>query len=224
MFLSITIDKTTKQKGEKMKVSKIILASMLGAAILGSAGADEYDGPRNRCKAKTDWYWVENTKTCVPKNPCKDGDGKYEKYCIRAFKDVQTERLFEAVDLAGGYLDLKGKNKPSCSNSFTGEEVGLLGQDYISCITSDDEYFVFEFDDTENSELEITEVKEVLCVAAGGQVFDRECNGVDEEQCVKLRNTIRMVHKIESHRIFNNEIGEWVDDNYDLETKRCRMY
>jgi hypothetical protein len=197
--LSITIDKTTKQKGEKMKVSKIILASMLGAAILGSAGADEYDGPRNRCKARTDWYWVENTKTCVPKNPCKDE--KYEKYCIRDFRDVEVNGLTKAVKLAEYYLKFKGLENVNCLKDQTGEEKGGR-QNYIACTAAGgSRYVVFEFDDTTNNEIdnsetmeEYNEARNILCNALGGQKLGAYCQGITEENCNKLVDAVKDVY------------------------------
>lgn len=69
-----------------MKVSKIMLASLLGAIAINSVMADEYDGPRNRCKAKSDKHWVEKTKECIPANPCDtnvaiNNPDVYRKYC-----------------------------------------------------------------------------------------------------------------------------------------------
>lgn len=65
-----------------MKVSKIILASLLGAVAISGAFADEFDGPRNRCKAKSDKIWLEEVHSCVPKNPCTTGtEEEKNEYC-----------------------------------------------------------------------------------------------------------------------------------------------
>ena len=61
-----------------MKVSKIMLASLLGVVAISGAFADEYDGPRNRCKARPDKVWVEREKICVPTDTC-DPQLKYSQ-------------------------------------------------------------------------------------------------------------------------------------------------
>ena len=131
------------QKERKMKISKIILVSILGAVVLNCAIADEYDGPRNRCKSKSNKIWVENTKTCIPENPCKESG--YEKYCNRDFKEYQSPKGSNMyVHLINLYAD---SHNLKCS--AVPKDADLVGQDFVLCKGND--VMVFEFDDISNS-------------------------------------------------------------------------
>lgn len=197
-----------------MKVSKIILASLLGSVVLSAAGADEYDGPRNRCKSKSGMIWVEATKTCVPKNACTADQTKYGSYCIRVFSDVQTPSVEVARRLANEYLRLSTRMTEGhfdLCDSFvlTGKEESLMGQNYIACNGADfngGNYYVFEFDDTTNTETGHDGIRErikaggVLCEALGGR-YDylpgegHKCVDITEDKCHSLGNAFYVVYQ-----------------------------
>ena len=204
-----------------MKVSKIILASLLGAVAINSVMADEYDGPRNRCKAQSDKVWIEETKYCASVNPCtvKKSNENEEQYCIRDFKEVEVSHPVKAVVLAEQYFEIiggygQGEYADCFYSGQTGKETSLLGQNYIACTTSHGGYFVFEFDDTSNSEFfnegerERLKVLNAFCGAAGGQLmgdFDSGaiCKGVTSRDTCK-----------DFERIINNLIN---DDNKEVD-------
>jgi hypothetical protein len=221
----VNVNKKTKEK--KMKVSKIILTSLLGAVVLGAASADEYDGPRNRCKSKSDKYWVEKTHECVPTNTCKADKDIRSSYCIRVFADVETPDMVGAVRLSEEYLKIKGFTGVDCSFDHNGKEHNLFGQDYISCITSGGGYYVFEFDDTENSEFiefnedgrERHEVGSILCKALGGQMFgDDACSNINEAQCDKWLDALHRVYTETTPRYDEHGLSL---DGYDAGSSRC---
>lgn len=210
-----------------MKVSKIILASLLSAIAINSVMADEYDGPRNRCKSKSDKVWVENTKTCVPKNPCKDSD--YKDYCHREFARVETTNLTAARYLAQGYLEIKGFSKVDCFSNKTGEETSLFGQNYIACTTNAGNYFVFEFDDTTNDEPtsketfeEKGEAASILCEIVGGKLadgYDFKCMGIEKDSCYAWNVALFRAYtspNVEAYTVI-------ADTYYDSQTKACNQ-
>jgi len=210
-----------KTKEKKMKVSKIILASLLGAVMINGAFADEFDGPRNRCKAKSDKIWVERTHECIPTNPCKDS--KYEEYCNRAFKDYQspggTDLYIYLIDFYAESHNLSCKAVPQDSSMF--------GQDYVVCQGTD--VMVFEFDDINNyniwseyhpAQRPHQKTLEAICTAAGGSI---ETISENKEIC-KMPNynscPTTLKEALAAYKKVN--VG-WEVIKIDLEGEDCRI-
>lgn len=204
-----------------------MLASVLMAVVVNSAIADDYDGPRNRCKSKSDKYWVEKTHECVPVNTCKADKDIRSSYCVRVFSDVETPDMVVAVRISEEYLKIKGFTGVACSFSHNGNEHNMFGQDYISCITSGGGYYVVEFDDTENNEMyefgedarERHEVGSVFCKTLGGQMYgDDTCTGINESRCDKWLDAL---HKIYGDSRYDSQ-GLSLD-YYDVD-RGCRAH
>ena len=180
-----------------MQISKILLASLLGAVVINNVMADEYDGPRNRCKSKSDKIWVESTKECIPANPCKDST--YDTYCNRMFKD------FEVKGIGGEWKNESGDGYKLLVAAYAlghdlsckplDAESKTIGQDYVMCYG--DDVMVFEFDDINDINVKASFSKEarekyndeysrLFCEALGGG-YNTEyavCTGISEERCV----------------------------------------
>ena len=99
-----------------MKYAKILCGALLGLVVV-NAMADEYDGPRNRCNAKTDKLWIEDTKACIPANPCSSDDRDIvDTYCVRRFADIDIDvspmsaRAHNANDSCAFYDVYEGSN------------------------------------------------------------------------------------------------------------------
>ncbi len=177
-----------------MKVSKIILASLLGVVVVNSAIADDYEGARNRCKSKSDKIWVEKTHECIPENPCKDS--KFEAYCNRMFKDVEVQDLGYKV-LVEAYAST---HDLECLPMDTKSK--LVGQDYVVCMGED--VMVFEFDDVNEFAIGFDNQKRDakymwdkyphVCRAIGGQsgVDNRvKCYDTTESNCSRLKSVLQ---------------------------------
>ena len=199
-----------KAKEKKMKVSKIILASILGAVVLNCANADDYDGPRNRCKSKSDKIWVERTKACIPENPCKDSN--FEKYCNRDFKNLDTGLVGYKI-LIDVYTKTHGI---SCEPENT--ESKIFGQDYVLCQGQD--VLVFEFDDIDDALFNNEEHApfqfswEEMCRALGKTSLQKdmeygsyyECQGITEDDCDIITKSVNKYYNGGIPKFENGEI------------------
>ena len=179
-------------KEKEMKISKMLLVSLLGVVVIGGAMADEYDGPRNRCQSKSDKIWVESTKACIPENPCKDSE--YEKaYCNRAFANFQSPA---GTDLYIDLINLYAENH-ALNCKAVPKESKLVGQDYVVCKGTD--VMVFEFDDINDHALHnvsnyLNDLNAAVCVASGGQMQNKKCETV--HACSKFDNMIENISKV----------------------------
>lgn len=177
-----------------MKISKIMLAFVLMAVVVNSAIADDYDGPRNRCKSKSNKIWVERTHECIPENPCKDS--KFEVYCNRLFRDTEVMELGYKI-LVESYART---HNLSCEPVDT--ESKLVGQDYVMCMG--DDVMVFEFDDVNEHAIGFNTEKRdqrymennypYVCRAIGGYSgadSTNKCYNTTESNCVKLISVLQ---------------------------------
>ena len=173
-----------------MKVSKIILASLLGAVAISGAFADEFDGSRNRCKAKSDKIWVERTHDCIPQNPCENPN--FDQYCNREFRNLQLADG-EYIGLINYYADV---NNIDCK--AVPQNAKLIGQDYVICMGKD--VLVFEFDDINDIVITKSKVENffsddlmhALCKIMGGTLEEKtdyvrepwlDCVKASEDRC-----------------------------------------
>lgn len=169
-------------------------------AVLSSANAVTEE----ECNRSSKMFWVKYTRECVPINVCDSKfKGKYDNdYCVREFKDVETPDWGTATDVAEQYLMIDGIDHVVCANDQTGKEYSLLGQNFIACTTADGRYFVFEFDDTTNTEIgdehweEMYEVVNIFCTALGGQSLGTtRCVNIDKDKCAKLEGHLKRVEE-----------------------------
>lgn len=179
---------TQKTKEKKMKVSKIMLASLLGVVAISGAFADEYDGPRNRCKSKSDKYWVEKTHTCVPKNTC--GDFEYKDYCFKHdFKGTDTQvRLLHKKYIEQILQSTIAETLPEVESYAIGDP-----RHYYPYALQDGGYFVLVGDTRVDSDPEVAESMVILhmCLAYGltPRSMPNACENVDSEnKCTELAN------------------------------------
>ena len=153
-----------------MKVSKIILASLLGAIAINSVMADEYDGPRNRCKAKSDKIWLEEVHSCVPKNPCTTGtEEEKEAYCDEiTFSNISLSYLKAAEVLEMGQI-VRGEAGFIGNESATEHWPVEPSPYYIaSYSTKSGRYRVYKFANVEKGDSAMVYLK-AKCLAVRGE-------------------------------------------------------
>lgn len=154
------------------------------------------------CQASDKLVWVERNQVCIPRNPCKDS--KYEVYCNRLFKDVQTQGVGYQV-----FIEAFARTH-NLDCSVVEQNSKLIGQDYVICMGND--VMVFEFDDISNFQLRDGFVGpnpmknlSTLCAAVGGHgdsARNEQYCITTESNCTILNSVLKKVYgdaKWETH-------------------------
>ena len=173
-------------------MNKILLSGLASLAVIGVAnGGITTEVAREICLRHPDKYiWVENTKRCIPINPCKsDNETIVNTYCNRTFNNVQTHGA-----LYKGLIELYSETH-ALQCEPVDQKAKLFGQDYVLC--SGNDVMMFEFDDIHDSTLVnslsfYTNLANGLCDAVSGN-FDGDnfCVGISDSTCRKIAETIK---------------------------------
>lgn len=162
-------------------MNKKLVCAIVGIMSISGVNANEVgiDQLRIACQSSEKTLWVERNQLCIPRNPCKSE--KFEAYCNRLFKDIQTLDLGYMV-LIDIYAQTHGLScKPVRQDSK------LFGQDYVLCDGVD--VMVFEFDDIHNHSLLSVPEERLFgyCYAIGGQIGGSDgkyvCFDVSKRDC-----------------------------------------
>ena len=168
-----------------MKKTLLGIAGIL--AIISVANAADTDKIKVACQSSDKTLWVERNQVCIPRNPCDNS--KYEQYCNRDFKDVESRHYLTFRNMIDLYAET---HNLSCKSVNT--ESKLVGQDYVVCMG--DDVMVFEYNDISDNSLipsksDIRNVAKGFCLAAGGKLlsdveYGYNCGGLNESLCKKL--------------------------------------
>ena len=204
-------------------MNKILLSGLASLAVTGAAnGGITTDVAREICLRHPDKYiWVENTKRCIPINPCKsDNETVVNTYCNRMFSNVQTHG-----DLYKGLIELYAQTH-GLQCEPVDQNAKLFGQDYVLC--SGNDVMMFEFDDIHDISFGggglwfYTNLASGLCDAVSGNFDgDNVCVGISETTCRKIEETIK---KYPLEKTGNNAGGFlYVTGTWYIEGKGCKI-
>lgn len=171
-----------------MKKTLLGIAGVL--AMISSANAVDTAQIKAACQSSDKTLWVERNQVCIPRNPCKNS--KYDKYCNRIFRDVQTHH--------NGYkvmIEVFAKTHTlSCVPVDTNPKI--VGQDYVICMG--DDVMVFEFDDIHDDVIisddnYMYNLYPFLCKAIDGNVLQdgnkSKCYTTTKDACGVLNSVLK---------------------------------
>ncbi len=125
------------------KISKIVLASLIGATACNLANASSINPEklRSKCISNEKTRWVEKTQTCVPVWPCSSKDeGIKRGYCIGHVININSianaEKIIDEYTRSQGFGDAVGIERLNTDQVGDGSSVVALG-----VRTSDGSYF-----------------------------------------------------------------------------------
>lgn len=194
-----------------MKVSKIMLASLLGAVAISGAFADEFDGPRNRCKAKSDKIWLEEVHSCVPENPCTTGTEEEKKeYCDEiTFSNISLSYLKAAAVLEMGHI-VRGESGFIGNTSATASSLVEPRPYYISSYARKSGRFkVYKFANAEEGDSAMVYLNaECLAVRGEGTPYYNEkglasidCKTPYVEELVSLKHPVNETYTKKTNEV-----------------------
>ncbi|GHT00179.1 hypothetical protein FACS189421_11900 [Bacteroidia bacterium] len=190
---------------KKLMSVAVLAALAAGGAMTGANADDKTDAAKTAaikaaCEKSDKTVWVDQTKVCVPVNPCTDTSGKYEAYCIREFENAAPSGSLETLSWVQEqfirlYVDnVFGWRVPG-TIKFIGAEIGILtgdgnyqpGHVYVSW-TGIKTYRVFDFGGSFSRSKAIDSICQIwggesgseLDVPGGEHIL---CNKMTEYEC-----------------------------------------
>lgn len=198
-----------------MKKTLLGIAGIL--AMISSANAVDTSQIKAACQSSDKTLWVERNQVCIPRNPCKDA--RYDKYCNRVFRDVQTHG-----NLYKGLIELYADTH-NLSCVPVEQDSKAFGQDYVVCKGID--VMVFEFNDIHDTgsfwKLPLNFYKDLatgLCSAVDGTFDEDVCGGINRETCAKISQIIKKYDREflrgdDSKRYISGASWGWADYKTD---------
>lgn len=154
--------------------------------------SEEIKAQRQKCLSAGN-FWIDGN--CISKNPCTSSKASDQKYCVKAFKDVQVATEVRAANIMKTYV-VNVLKWEGCAEMRVPKSAAF-GQDYIYCKGPDGDFRMFEFDDMSESVNVLADNNYAygMCIALKGKMtFPKKdartvtCTGISKANCENKLN------------------------------------